>query len=874
MQGISCGKNLYSNPINSEFYGFCIIYGYLLVLTRRLLRLYNVEHEFYTSRMKSTGCRAALLGFVASHSFLSCAASPASLQHPISAVPTSAAIHKSIPQGLPGTMIPDGLCVNIHFTDARPGEMEMLAQGGFRWIRMDFVWGATEKVRGQYDFTAYDRLLKDLEAHGIRPVFILDYGNPLYAPATADDPASRDWSPRTPEARKAMAQWASAAVSHFKGHGIIWEMWNEPNIGFWKPQPNVQEYSALALEVGKAIRATAPQELYVGPATSGDDLPYLEACFKAGLLNYWDAVSVHSYRQTGPETASTDLAKVSALIAQYAPKGKTIPILSGEWGYSAAWDNYNEVEQGKMLPRQWLVNSMNGVPLSIWYDWHDDGTDPKEGEHHFGTVANPYLEGQTPPYAPKPAYLAAQTLVRALSSFHYNKRLWTGTPDDYVLLFSREVKGRTETKLAVWTTSRTPHTVALPVAAATFDATDMTGSASLVTAQSGKLTLTLTDSPQYLAPRGADPLLQVAASWNTVPSEMVVRGPQQFPMLMSLHNPLKQQISVYNFTGNQTVQPLKGGGETKFTDLVGVTRDAQSKQQKFQCEVETGGHRATFTQVTTFIVQNPLYLIVAPLDEHLYGLYLDNLSGDATYGQVSFTTQLTGGAAKEDQKVDVTLKAGETTSISAFAPQYADVDQLGVSDLKLQSGGRTIAVSPTYHWSVTAGAVPSDEGSLTSTYKVLPDGNPQIASTQHLSISHEASVASPFSGQPVQLDYNFDAGWKFVRVVPLTPALQQIPANTRALGLWVNGDGSGNLARMRFSDATGQTFQSDGPPLTWRGWRYVQFSLDGKAGGHWGGAGDGIPHAPLHLDTLLLIDSAHQQKTSGRIFFSTPAYIQ
>ena len=74
------------------------------------------------------------------------------------------------------------------------------------------------------------------------------------------------------------------------------------------------------------------------------------------------------------------------LIDQYAPKGKQIPILSAEWGYSAAWKDFDETKQGKMLPRQWLVNLANDVPLSIWYDWHDDGTDPKEPEHHFGTV--------------------------------------------------------------------------------------------------------------------------------------------------------------------------------------------------------------------------------------------------------------------------------------------------------------------------------------------------------------------------------------------------------------------------------------------------------------------------------------------------------
>src|ERR1051326_3719291 len=72
------------------------------------------------------------------------------------------------------------LGVNVHFIDPRPGEVKMIADAGFRWIRTDFKWELTERDRGQYDFASYDRLLKQLDEFGIRPLFILDYGNPLY----------------------------------------------------------------------------------------------------------------------------------------------------------------------------------------------------------------------------------------------------------------------------------------------------------------------------------------------------------------------------------------------------------------------------------------------------------------------------------------------------------------------------------------------------------------------------------------------------------------------------------------------------------------------------------------------------------------------
>jgi hypothetical protein len=45
-------------------------------------------------------------------------------------------------RALPLPIVPDALGVNIHFTDPESGEMEMLAAGGFRWVRMDLAGAA------------------------------------------------------------------------------------------------------------------------------------------------------------------------------------------------------------------------------------------------------------------------------------------------------------------------------------------------------------------------------------------------------------------------------------------------------------------------------------------------------------------------------------------------------------------------------------------------------------------------------------------------------------------------------------------------------------------------------------------------------------
>jgi hypothetical protein len=323
---------------------------------------------------------------------------------------------------------------------------------------MDFNWGGTERRRGEYDFSAYDRLMTALDKHHIRPIFILDYSNRFY-----DD----DQSPHTDEGRAAFAKWAAAAATHFKGRGVVWEMYNEPNIQFWRPKPNVQDYAKLALAVGKALGEATPQEIYIGPACSTMDFKFLEACFKTGCLEYWSAVSVHPYRQKNPETVAADYQKLRDLISRYAPAVKSIPIVSGEWGYSSGWKNFDDQKQGKYLSRELLTNVACGIPISIWYDWHDDGTNPKEPEHHFGTVHSEYLQGHEPVYEPKPAYDAMRALSKLLAGYTFEKRVEVGDEKDWVLLFH----GPGGARVVGWTTSE-PHEMTIPNLAGKMSLTD------------------------------------------------------------------------------------------------------------------------------------------------------------------------------------------------------------------------------------------------------------------------------------------------------------------------------------------------------------------------------------------------------------------
>ena len=388
-----------------------------------------------------------------------------------------------VAEGIPDRVIPLAFGVNIHFVEPREKEIDMIAEAGFRFIRMDFAWGRIEREKGRYDFSGYDQLVESLAKRNIRPLFILDYGNRHYDEGLA---------PHTEEGRAAFSKFAAAAAKRFADKGILWEIWNEPNLDqFWKPKANAEDYNALALAVCKAMREADPGCKIVAPATSGIPFDFLEKFFQTGVLKWLDGVTVHPYRGKEPETATPEYAKLRELIDKYAPRDKKgLPILSGEWGYSLLHfrrDANPAEKQAQYLARQFLVNLMNDVRLSIWYDWHDDGPDPNEYEHNFGTV--------THTYEPKPAYLAAKTLLHTLSGMAYRERIPLESPDDYALLFSDGAKWA----VAAWTTGEA-HSLSLPVKADKVRIISMTGDVREAQAKEGKLDIQLSGKPDYILP--------------------------------------------------------------------------------------------------------------------------------------------------------------------------------------------------------------------------------------------------------------------------------------------------------------------------------------------------------------------------------------
>jgi len=738
---------------------------------------------------------------------------------------------------LPRLVLPQGVGVNIHFSRGHERDLDMIAAAGFKFVRMDLGWGGIERQKGIYNWGAYDELVANLEQRGLGAIFILDYSNGLY---------EKDASPQHPESVAAFARWAGAAAAHFKGHRILWEIWNEPNISFWKPKPDVHQYITLAKATCRAVREQDPHAMILAPASSTFPWEFFETMFKAGLLEQLDAVSVHPYRnyQRGPETAAEDYLRLRSLIERYAPKPRRfMPIISGEWGYATHDKGVSLETQAAFVVRQ--QNLLARVPLSIWYDWKNDGPNPADAENNFGTV---YQD-----LRPKPAYEAIQTMTRQLAGYRIAHRLDVGKPEAYVLLL---VNAAGDQKLAAWSTRGEPE-IRLDLgldSPGSVTLIDGYGKPKAVRLRQQQLELSLSALPVYATLKERSARLTAAAAWEIrepLLRSVTAGSKNALVVPLTIRNPFAQKVTAEaNLAVPGSAEPKTitlGPGKTTGLKLAcAIFRQDVSRVPAtltVTLQDAAGQPIGSSAEHLEFCLANPLRLTVAPATESLR-VTVEDIAGASFNGALELG----------NQKRSVQLSSANPVATAEFGlPNSSSDIAAGPFSLISRSGQLTAQIPPHRFHRIPV-----------TNYFARLDGDAKVSATAAIH-----SAASPGENPPCArvfaLDYQFAKGWRFVRC-EAGPSVQLEP-RPKALGLWVYGDNSGNALRARVRDASGQTFQPSGPNLNWTGWRWVTFDLeDLGSAGHWGGANDGVVNGSLTLDTPLLLDGT-RRKSAGRIYF-------
>ncbi|MCD6344150.1 MAG: hypothetical protein J7M17_00890 [Anaerolineae bacterium] len=433
---------------------------------------------------------------------------------------------------------------------------QLAYNAGSRWDRFDFRWSSIEPHKGSFNFGPHDTMVNRDRAQGLDIVGILG-STPEWAAdpsctATAARPVRDGFHPQwegatgwpyhcPPETRYepwtgpgSANDWGNyvyQVVSHFRGRVAVWEIWNEPDVGyFWA---GTRYAYAQMLKVGyQAVKAADPDAtvLFGGLAYWGNTgfytavLDVLAADPASAAHNYYfDVMSLHLYASVYQthEIATSVMQNVSSRVGSHPlwltetgvkvwNEDEIPPGWLGEWPpyYSAT-----AAEAAAYVIAAYADARAAGVERIFTFRLHDD-TGGMPGQR-YGLVRDDY--------SLRPAYLAYQTAARYL----HGENQITG-PFDGVAVRRVTFWGTPHGRIDVlWNRTPTTTTCLHPAVLPTATLVTHLGVTQTLTATAGQYTLELApatcrNNPAGLYTIGGPPVLLVQS--DTTPPAMTLHS--------------------------------------------------------------------------------------------------------------------------------------------------------------------------------------------------------------------------------------------------------------------------------------------------------------------------------------------------------------
>ena len=318
---------------------------------------------------------------------------------------------------------------------ALEAELDDLVGLGVGWIRFDIDWSEIQPYDSDhYNWRNIDRIVAAAEARDMQLVATLSY-TPQWA--RMEYCTSSKCAPADPWQ---FARFAKEAVHRYAPQGVqYWEIWNEPNlVSFWKPEPDVGDYTLLLQVSYNAIKSEDEKAIVIsgglGPiATENGNiapLTFVRELYDQEGGEYFDALGFHPYTFPVPPSYTKVWSAWSQMSATN-PSLRSIMTAHGDaekkiWltefgaptggpGTLATLSNYTRVQQPSYVTEELQAHMLTEAlilaeeyewagPL-FWYSYKDLGTSTDTIENFFGLLR---FDGSK-----KPAYIALQEIFNA-----------------------------------------------------------------------------------------------------------------------------------------------------------------------------------------------------------------------------------------------------------------------------------------------------------------------------------------------------------------------------------------------------------------------------------------------------------------------------
>ncbi|RYX80593.1 hypothetical protein EON83_27925 [bacterium] len=343
----------------------------------------------------------------------------------------------------------------------------------------------------QWQWDKSDKLMQILVRNNIKLLHIF-LGTPRWATSADPNAAAewQDWSYKLPRDMANLTAYSRAVAQRYNDNIIAYEIWNEPDISFWRGTPD--EYVKLYETSQAAIKSVVPKARVMNGGFSEtkrqpDFIPH----FAKTTTQKPDIFAYHTHMQF------SNLVKAGDDVKGYlsGAKWEKTPVWLNEAGYSSS-GRLTERDQASALIKKYAYSAALGYEAYFWYDLRNDGNDATDLEHNFGLVRRDFT--------PKAAAVAARTLTSQIGGKRFVRRL--DAPNGiYALLFEgKNGAGQPESTIVVWNESTSGSQVPLfwKLPAAGNRITAM-GTQSPLNVQGGVGVTTASPMPEFVTVRGA-----------------------------------------------------------------------------------------------------------------------------------------------------------------------------------------------------------------------------------------------------------------------------------------------------------------------------------------------------------------------------------
>ncbi|AHF93988.1 hypothetical protein OPIT5_02165 [Opitutaceae bacterium TAV5] len=259
-----------------------------------------------------------------------------------------------------------------------------------------------------WDFARADRMLADYTARGIEMQAILDYGVPWATTAANSGDARRTMPQMEP-----WLDYVRTTVGRYKDRIRYWEIWNEPDIGFWKS--TTAQYVELFDRTSAEIARIHPDAIIMNGGlamVSRQPNPrFVEDFITAANPAHWHARAWHDYNTFGQLIARHK--QHETLYKNHArAEVAALPSWMNEGGYHTI-DPVNEAEQARTIVKKISTAPALGLAAYFVYTTRDSSKD-----RHAGAVAQFYGLADYD-CLPKPAFAAYNRLIAETAHLRY-----------------------------------------------------------------------------------------------------------------------------------------------------------------------------------------------------------------------------------------------------------------------------------------------------------------------------------------------------------------------------------------------------------------------------------------------------------------------